>query len=141
MKISFRPSVGYLSGCILLALGVSLSVWLAPRLAAAAPDVARGASLFKTKCSICHETAAGKHKAGPSLFGVFGHAAGTAEGFKLYRGLKDGGWIWDDASLDAYLTDPIAYTKEKTGKSPGMVLKVSSAQEREDIVAFLKTLK
>ena len=108
---------------------------------AQAGDAATGEKTFKMKCFVCHDAAAGKNKTGPSLFGVVGRTAGTAEGFKLYRGLKGADWTWDDAALDAYLTDPIAYTKSKTGKSPGMVLKVPKAQERADIIAYLKTLK
>ncbi len=108
---------------------------------ARAGDAAMGEKTFKMKCFVCHEATAGKNKTGPSLFGVVGRAAGTAEGFKLYRGLKDADWTWDEAALDEYLTDPIAYTKSKTGKSPGMVLKVPKAQERQDVIAYLKTLK
>ena len=109
--------------------------------AALAADAANGERLFKAKCALCHETSAGKHKVGPSLFGVVGRKAGGADGFKLYRGLKDASWTWDETSLDAYLNDPVKYTKDHTGKSPGMVLKTPSAAERADIIAFLKTLK
>lgn len=109
--------------------------------AAFAADAAKGETTFKAKCALCHETDAGKHKVGPSLFGVVGHKAGAAEGFKLYRGLKDASWTWDETSLDAYLNDPVQYTKDHTGKSPGMVLKTPSAEERANIIAFLKTLK
>ena len=56
---------------------------------------ADGAKVFK-KCAACHSTEAGKHKVGPSLAGVVGRKAGTAEGFeKRYKGLKDADWSWD----------------------------------------------
>ena len=121
---------------------VSLAATCAgPGASQAAPDAAKGESLFKAKCSICHQTEAGKHMVGPSLHAVVGRKAGHAEGFKLYRGLKDADWTWDEAALNGYLTDPVTFTKERTGKSPGMVLKTPDQQQRDDIIAFLKTLK
>jgi cytochrome c len=109
--------------------------------AADAGNPAKGETLFKSKCAICHETEAGKNKVGPSLHGVVGRKAGTAGGFNLYRGLRDASWTWDEAALNAYLTDPPAYTKDKNGKNATMVLRTGNPQERADIIAFLKTLK
>ncbi len=116
------------------------AIFTVPSIAEAA-EATNGETSFKAKCALCHESNAGKHKVGPSLFGVAGRKAGAADGFQLYRGLKDADWTWDDSALDAYLSDPVQYTKDKTGKSAGMVLKLTSAQERADVIAFLKTLK
>lgn len=109
--------------------------------AQAAGDVGRGEAAFKKHCVICHDTAAGKHKVGPSLHAVAGRKAGTADGYKLYRGLKDATWTWDDKALDAYLVDPPAYTKSKNGQTGSMVFKLSVQQDRDDVIAYLKTLK
>ena len=109
--------------------------------AAAAGDAARGEAAYKKYCVICHDTAAGKHKVGPSLHAVYGRKAGSADGYKLYRGLRDATWTWDDKSLDAYLTDPPAYTKDKNGQTGSMVFKLSVKQDRDDVIAYLKTLK
>ncbi len=106
----------------------------------AAGDVAKGEKVFK-KCKACHDTTAGKHKTGPSLAGIFGRQAGTAEGFKRYRGLKDADWTWDEATLDDYLADPKKFTKTKTGKNAAMVLKLKKEKDRADVIAYLKTLK
>ena len=55
---------------------------------AAGPALAdHGAKVFK-KCKACHTTTAGKHRVGPSLAGVVGRKAGTAKGYKKYKGLK-----------------------------------------------------
>jgi cytochrome c len=109
--------------------------------ASAAGDVAKGEAVYKKHCVICHDTAAGKHKVGPSLHGVAGRKAGTAEGYKLYRGLRDATWTWDDKSLDAYLVDPPAFTKSKNGQTGSMVYKLGNQQDRDDVIAYLKTLK
>jgi cytochrome c len=107
----------------------------------AAGDVEAGGAVYKKQCVICHDTAPGKHKVGPSLHGVYGRKAGTAEGYNLYRGLRGADWDWDDQSLDAYLVDPPAFTKRRNGQPGSMVFKLGNRQNREDVIAYLKTLK
>ena len=113
-----------------------------PSIAFASGDAERGESVYNRQCTICHDTAAGKQKVGPSMHAIFGRQAGTVQGFQLYRGLRDATWTWDDKTLDAYLADPVAYTKENNGgKGTSMILKLSSPQDRADVIAYLKTLK
>lgn len=119
-----------------IVLGVAAAVALAG--GAALAD--HGEKVFK-KCKACHTTKAGKHKVGPSLAGVFGREAGTAEGFKKYKGLKGADWTWDDASLDEYLTNPKKFTKKRTGKKSRMVLKLKKKKDREHVIEYLKTIK
>ncbi|MDP6573342.1 MAG: c-type cytochrome [Rhodospirillales bacterium] len=99
-----------------------------------------GEKVFK-KCKACHTIKAGKHRVGPSLAGVFGRKAGTAEGFKKYKGLKGADWTWDDANLNEYLTDPKKFAKKKAGKKSSMVLKLKKKKDREHIIEYLKTIK
>ena len=124
----------------LASLAVSLGLLL-PGTSFAAGDAAKGEAAYKKHCVICHDTAVGNHKVGPSLHAVAGRKAGTAEGYKLYRGLRDATWTWDDKALDAYLVDPPAFTKSKNGQTGSMVFKLNNQQEREDVIAYLKTLK
>ena len=99
---------------------------------------ADGAKVFK-KCAACHSTEAGKHKVGPSLAGVVGRKAGTAEGFeKRYKGLKGADWSWDEASLMAYLENPSKFTKAKTGKRSSMGLKLKKEDDRKAVIEYLK---
>jgi cytochrome c len=99
---------------------------------------ADGAKVFK-KCAACHSTEDGKHKVGPSLAGVVGRKAGTAEGFeKRYKGLKDADWSWDEASLMAYLENPSKFTKAKTGKRSSMGLKLKKEDDRKAVIEYLK---
>ena len=65
-----------------------------------------GEAVFKKSCAICHTLEAGKNKIGPSLAGVVGRKAGSVAGFAYSAANKDSGDIWDERTLDAYLTAP-----------------------------------
>ncbi|MEX0693582.1 MAG: c-type cytochrome [Rhodospirillales bacterium] len=98
---------------------------------------ADGEKVFK-KCAACHGLEVGKHKVGPSLAGVVGRKAGTAEGYKRYKGLKDADWTWTDAELMAYLEDPTAYTKAKSSQRSAMGFKLKDEDERKAVIEYMK---
>lgn len=100
--------------------------------AAVAGDAGRGAKLYEQKCTGCHSIDA--NRIGPAHRGVFGRKAGLAPGFAYSAGLKKSKIIWNDATLDKWLTNP-------QGTIPGarMGFRMSVAAERADIIAFLKT--
>ena len=83
--------------------------------AAAAPDpelIAEGESTFR-QCRSCHQVGEGaRNAAGPMLNGIYNAQAGTREGFRYSPALVEageGGIVWDDAALTAYLLDPRGY--------------------------------
>jgi cytochrome c len=99
-------------------------------------DAAKGKQVFK-KCAICHDVRAGKHKIGPSLHAVFGTKAGDVKGFRFSPAMKKSGLTWDEKTLDKYLENP-----RKMVKGTRMVFAgLRSKKEREDVIAYLKTLK
>ena len=108
--------------------------------AIAGGDAVRGKKVFN-KCKACHSIKAGKHKIGPSLAGIVGRNAGTAKGFKRYKGLKGADWIWDEATLDEYLTNPKLFVKSRNKRKSSMILRLKKKRDRDNVIAYLKTLK
>ena len=103
---------------------------------ALAADVEAGKTEFK-KCALCHTTEPGKNKIGPSLFGVVGRKSATLENFNYSEAMKKFDHTWDEASLDEYLTDPRATVPGTKMIFPG----IKEKTERDDVIAYLETLK
>jgi cytochrome c len=94
----------------------------------------RGAEIYRA-CVACHALEPGLHLAGPSLGGVFGRNAGTAEGFVRYSpGLKNAGFAWNAAALDGWLRDPAAMLPGTYMTFPG----IDDAGARADLIGFLE---
>ena len=123
-----------------LAVGLMISTSLYAGSALAAGDAKKGKKVFN-KCKACHTLKVGKHRVGPSLAGVIGRKAGGAEGFKKYKGMKGADWIWNEALLAEYLTNPGKFTKARTGKKTSMVLKLKKQKDRDNVIAYLKAAK
>lgn len=101
--------------------------------AASAGDAARGKDLYDTYCVACHSV--DQNKVGPAHRGVFGRKAGTAAGYSYSAALASSGVVWKEDTLDRWLSDP-----EKLVPGQKMGYSVSDAKEREDLVAYLRTL-
>lgn len=108
----------------------------AAAMAAETGDAQKGANIFKAKCGFCHATRAGAKKMGPSMVGIYGMKAGSAD-YDRYLGLKDADFMWDDEALDGFLKD----SREFLGRSTTMPTAMPSAKDRAHLIAYLKTLK
>ena len=118
-----------------LTLGLVASLALGPTPALAA-DVEAGKIAFK-KCALCHTTEPGKNKIGPSLFGIVGRKSGTLDNFNYSEAMKNYDHTWDAETLDAYLADPRAVVPGTKMIFPG----IKDKAERDDVIAYLETLK
>ncbi|WMT76681.1 c-type cytochrome [Bradyrhizobium sp. Ash2021] len=104
-----------------------------PLPAAKPPD---GATLFKQQCATCHTTnPSDPIRQGPSLFKIVGRPAGKMDGFHYSAGFAKADFIWDEARLDAWLTNPQQMI-------PGAVMAYRQAkpETRAAVIAYLKEL-
>jgi cytochrome c len=95
-----------------------------------------GATLFKQQCATCHSTnSSDPIRQGPSLFKIVGRQAGQVDGFHYSPGFAKADFAWDDAKLDAWLTNPQDII-------PGAVMayRQSKPETRTAIIAYLKGL-
>lgn len=99
---------------------------------AAAGDVERGREVY-ARCAGCHSVDA--NRVGPKHRGVFGRRAGTVAEFEYSPALKASGVVWTAKTLDAWLADPGKFV-------PGsrMGYRLSNARDRQDVIAFLKSI-
>ncbi len=110
--------------------------------ALAAGDAARGKALAR-KCQTCHNFNERK-KVGPGLQGVFGRKAGQMADMKYSNALQQGGWVWNEANLAAWLCDSKKAVKSLSGdaaattKMPAQ--RICDVERQADLIAFLKTL-
>jgi cytochrome c len=88
-------------------------------------------------CRSCHSVEKGQTVVGPSLFGIYGTRAGDVPGYDFTPALKQSGLVWDDATLDKWLADPVGLVP---GTRMGYAGQVDPAKRRQ-IIAYLKGLK
>lgn len=136
VPITFISIRSLVMGRSFLALAVAAACCLLIALPANAQNAEAGQKAFKQQCGLCHDTAAGKNRVGPSLFGVVGRKSGSVEGFHYSDANKNSGLTWDQATLDKYLTDPRGVVPGTTMTYAG----VKNDETRKDIVAYLATL-
>lgn len=126
-KIQLQIISTTLAGFGLLLLGTSFSS------ASKAQDNNNRKALFEKRCGGCH--AVDRDKEGPRLAGVYGRPAGAVDSFQYSDALKKSRIVWSDATLDSWLTDT-----EKVVPNNDMTFHVEQADERREIIAYLKQI-
>ena len=104
---------------------------------ARAQDLEAAKAQFLKSCGTCHSADPNSPpRQGPNLATVYGRKAGTFPGFNYSAALKDGGWVWDDAALLAWMENPQAL-------HPGTVMnyRQRDPDKRALTLEYLKTLK
>jgi cytochrome c len=98
---------------------------------------APGRKVYELRCTGCHQsTASSAQKAGPSLIGIIGRKAGTADSGVHSRAAVESGTVWTRSSLRRYLSDP---GREMPGTL--MSARVVDPKELDDLLDYLQTLR
>ena len=123
MRISPLIMAVVAAGCVSISLAAAQPM--------PAGSAARGEALYTSRCSACHSLDA--NRIGPRHRGVVGRRAASLSDFNYSPALRRLDVTWDEANLDRWLTNP-------TAVAPGtaMGIRVPSAQERADIIAYLR---
>lgn len=117
------------------AIGAALIVTAMSASPTFAGDIEAGAKVFK-KCKACHVVDAEKNKTGPHLVNLFGRKAGSLENYTKYsKAMVAADIVWDEATLDAYLTKPKAYIKGTRMAFAGL----RKEKDRVNLTAYLKS--
>ena len=116
-----------------LVLMFSLTIFGAPVLA---EDVAKGEKVFK-RCKACHYADKEKNKTGPYLVDVIGRKAGSIDGYKYSKAMRESQLVWDDATLTAYLKAPKKFLKGTKMAFAGL----KKEADIKNVIAYLKTPK
>jgi cytochrome c2 len=99
-------------------------------------DAARGKKLYQRTCINCHGDDKKAASVGPPLLHLLGRRAGTVNGTPYGRNLYASGIVWDETSLNRYLASP---SDQVHGTI--MPIGVDDPRDRDDIIAYLKTLE
>jgi len=123
-----------LYGNIALILGFLLAV--KPALAQE-DDPVKGRAVFK-KCFACHRVETPTNLVGPHLQGIVGRPAAAVPEYNYSPAMqarRQGGLMWSEANLAAYLADPQAIVPGTKMVFPGL----KKPDEIANLIAFLKT--
>lgn len=102
-----------------------------------ADDGSRGARLFR-KCAACHTvTPEGGHRAGPTLYRLFGRKAGSRPDYPYSAALERSDLVWNEQTI-ARLFEVGPETLTPGSKMP--LQRMPSAADRAELVAYLKQI-
>jgi len=99
------------------------------------PKLRRGEKLFKT-CSACHTiTPDDGHRAGPTLYRLFGRTAGSHPGYRYSKALEDSDLVWTEETVDQLFDIGPDHLLPGT-KMP--LQRMPNSEDRADLIVFLK---
>ena len=130
---SWENRMRYLGAASLIAV---LAIGLSVSTAIASGDPVKGKRVAK-KCTACHTmNKGGKNHLGPSLYGIVNQPAAAVPGYRYSKAMKASGVVWTEPALSAFFAKPKKFMKGTKMSFRG----IKSAQQRADLIAYLKTL-
>jgi cytochrome c len=113
---------------------MTASFAMAQTSATTAGNALKGKEIYDARCSACHSV--DDNRVGPMHLGVFGRKAGGVKNYRYSDALKKSKIVWNRDNLTAWLANP-----EMLIPGQRMGYAMDNAQDREDVVAYLATLK
>ena len=105
--------------------------------ATAAGDAEKGKKVYN-KCKACHMVGENaKKRVGPPLNNIIGAKAGVQEGYKYSKAMVEageGGMVWDEETLSAYLLKPKDVVPKGKMAFPGL----KKESDRVNVIEYLK---
>jgi len=95
-------------------------------------DPSRGAQLYVKECQACHSLTSSDNA--PMHCGLLGRKAGTVPGFAYSEAMRSSQLVWDEKTLDEFLTAPYIVLPGTIMGFPGFGL----PEDRADVIAYLK---
>ena len=96
-----------------------------------APDAMRGEQVY-ARCLACHALA--YDRVGPRHCGLFGRRAGSVPQFSYSPAMKKSGIVWNDKTLDRFLTQPLKMVPGTAMTYDG----IADPKDRADLIAYLE---
>ena len=94
----------------------------------------RGATVYRA-CAACHSLEPGLHLTGPSLADLWGKKTASVADFPRYsKALKSQQFIWDETTLNAWLTSPAGFVAGNQMTFRG----IDDEKTRQDLIVFLR---
>jgi cytochrome c len=109
-------------------------------------DAAAGEAVFKNNCFICHTAVAAglqrlgptlENAQGPTLGGIVGRRSASVADFAYSDAMKQADLIWDDRTLELYLTPG----RNLVPGNKMLFVGLENEQDRRNLIAYLKTLR
>ncbi len=99
-------------------------------------DLEAAKKQFTTSCGVCHSVEPNAPaRQGPNLNGVFGRKAGSLPDFKYSEALKTSGFVWDEATLDTWITNA-----QEMRPGVQMMYRQAAPEKRKLVIAYLKSV-
>ena len=113
---------------------MTASIAMAQSSNSTAGSAIKGKEIYDARCSACHSVE--DNRVGPMHQGVFGRKAGSVKSYRYSDALNKSKVVWSRDTLTAWLANP-----EMLIPGQRMGYDMDNAQDREDVVAYLATLK
>ena len=113
---------------------MTASIAMAQSSNSTAGSAIKGKEIYDARCSACHSVE--DNRVGPMHLGVFGRKAGSVKSYPYSEALSKSKVVWSRDTLTAWLANP-----EMLIPGQRMGYAMDNAKDREDVVAYLATLK